>query len=325
MHPDRVPGQPFEPPANLGRAQPEYGKGLVGTQRQPQGRIPGIERVNMRRQNAEGFRSRCVRWFRAIGLTFNGILLVTASSHAGVINASWTAPTTNTGGSSLKDIALYRVYYSTSALPCPGRSFVQIAASTSIRSPNQTVSFQLTGLTTGATYSVSVTAVHRDGKESACSAIASAVAQPDIAVTPTGPVSFGTVTIENSASQTFTIQSTRTGTVTGTASVHAPFSIVSGSPFTLVGTGATATVTVRFTPTSTAAASTNVSFTANGDKQSRLVTGIGTTASDTKPPLPPATSAPPPQSPDAIGPSNDADDPRAVIDWLLERSSARRR
>jgi hypothetical protein len=321
MHPDRVPGQPFEPPANLGRAQPEYGKGLVGTQRQPQGRIPGIERVNMRRQNAEGFRSRCVRWFRAIGLTFNGILLVTASSHAGVINGSWPAPTTNTGESSLKDIALYRVYYSTSALPCPGRSFVQIAASTSIRSPNQTVSFQLTGLTTGSTYSVSVTAVHRDGKESACSAIASAVAQPDIAVTPTGPVSFGTVTIENSATQTFTIQSTRTGTVTGTASVPAPFSIVSGSPFTLVGTGATATVTVRFTPTSTAAASTNVSFTANGDKQSRLVTGIGTTASDTKPPLPPATSAPPPQSPHAIGPSKDADDPRAVIDWLLDRSS----
>ena len=297
----------------------------MGTQRQPQGRIPGIERVNMRRQNAEGFRSRSVRWFRAIGLTFNGILLVTASSHAGVINGSWTAPTTNTGESSLKDIALYRVYYSTSALPCPGRSFVQIAASTSIRSPNQTVSFQLTGLTTGSTYSVSITAVHRDGKESACSAIASAVAQPDIAVTPTGPVSFGTVTIENSATQTFTIQSTRTGTVTGTASVPAPFSIVSGSPFTLVGTGATATVTVRFTPTSTAAASTNVSFTANGDKQSRLVTGIGTTASDTKPPLPPATSAPPPQSPHAIGPSNDADDPRAVIDWLLERSSSRRR
>jgi hypothetical protein len=50
-------------------------------------------------------------------------------------------------------------------------------------------------------------------------------------------------------------------------------------------------VTVRFTPTITAAASTSVSFTANGDTQSRLVTGTGTTASDTKPPLPPATSA----------------------------------
>jgi hypothetical protein len=55
------------------------------------------------------------------------------------------------------------------------------------------------------------------------------------------------------------------------------------------------------------------------------VTGIGTTAANTKPPLPPATSAPPPQSPHAIGPSNDADDPRAVIDWLLERSSSPRR
>jgi hypothetical protein len=282
----------------------------------------------MRRQDADGFRSQYVRWFRAIGLTFNGILLVTASSYAGVINASWTAPTTNTGGNSLRDIALYRVYYSTSALPCPGRSFVQIAASTSTppaRSPNPTVSFQLTGLTSGSTYNVSITAVHRDGKESACSPVASAVAQPDIAVTPTGPVSFGTVTIETSATRTFIVRSTSTNTTMVTASVSAPFSIDSGSPFTLLGAGATAEVTVRFTPTSAATASTNVSFTANGDTQSRLVTGIGTTAADTNPPLPPAISAPPPQSLHAIGPSSDTDDPRAVIDWLLERSSSRRR
>jgi hypothetical protein len=278
----------------------------------------------MRRQNAEGLASRYVRWFRAIGLTY-GILLVTASSNAGVINASWTAPITNTAGSSPRDIALYRVYYGTSALPCPGRSFVQIAASTSIRSPNQTVSFHLTGLTSGSTYSVSVTAVYTDGKESACSAVAGFVAQPDIAVAPTGPVSFGTVTIENSATQIFIVRSTSADTIMVTASVPAPFSIDSGSPFTLVGAGATAAVTVRFTPTSAAAASTNVSFTANGDTLSRLVTGIGTAAAGTKPPLPPAPSAPPPQSPPAIEPSNDADDPRAVIDWLLERSSSRRR
>jgi Cep192 domain 4 len=279
----------------------------------------------MRRQNAERFPSRYVRWFRAIGLTFTGILLVTASSQAGVINASLTAPITNTGGSSPKDIALYRVYYSTSALPCPGRSFIQIAASTSNRSPNQTVSFQLTGLTSGSTYSVSVTAVYTDGRESACSAVAGVVAQPDISVTPTGPVSFGTVTIENSATRIFIVRNTSTDTIMVTASVPAPFSIDSGSPFTLLGTGATAAVTVRFTPTSAAAASTNVSFTANGETQSRLVTGIGMTAAATKPPLPPATSAPSLQSPHAIEPSNDADDPRAVIDWLLERSSSRRR
>ncbi len=279
----------------------------------------------MRRQNAEEYCSRCVRWFRAIGLTFTGILLVASSSQAGVLNISWTAPTKNTQGSSVVDPALYRVYYSTSASPCPGSSFVQVAASTLIPSPNQTVSLELTGLATGSTYRVSVTAVNTDGKESPCSAVASAVAEVNSEVTPTGPVSFGTVTIGSSATRTFTVQSTHTSTITGTASVPAPFSIDSGSPFTLLGTGATAAVTVRFTPTSTAAASTSVSFTANGDTQSRLVTGIGTTAADTKPPLPPATSARPSQSPPAIGPSNDADDPRAVIDWLLDRSSSRGR
>jgi HYDIN/CFA65/VesB-like, Ig-like domain/Fibronectin type III domain len=278
----------------------------------------------MRRQNTEGFRPRCVRWFRAIGLTLGGILLVAASSHAGVLNASWTAPTTNTDGSALTDLALYRIYYSISASPCPGSTFFQAATPTSVPPPSQTVSFQLTGLTTGSIYSVAVTAVNTYGNESACSAVASAVARGDSSVTPTdtdphagtvaptdtvtltdtvphadtvtptdtdahagtvtstgtvtptGTVSFGTVTIGSSATQTFTVQSTGSGTITGTASVPAPFRIDSGSPFTLVGTGATATVTVRFTPTSTGVASTSVSFTVNGDTQSRLVTGSGT-------------------------------------------------
>jgi hypothetical protein len=218
----------------------------------------------MRRQNAETYHPRCVRWFQAIGLTFTGILLVAASSHAGVLNVSWTAPTTNTDGRTRADLALYRVYYSTSASPCPGSSFVQVAASTLIPSPNQAVSFQLKGLTTGSTYSVSVTAVYTYGKESACSAVVSDVAQGESAVTPTGPVSFGTVTIGSSATRTFTVRSTGTDTVRGTAWVAAPFSIDSGSPFTLLGTGATAAMTVRFTPTSTATASTSVNFTANG-------------------------------------------------------------
>jgi hypothetical protein len=306
----------------------------------------------MRRQDAVGFRSWSARGFRAIGLTINGILLVAASSHACFLNASWFAPTTNTDGSALTNLALYRVYYSTSASPCPGSSFVQVATSTSIPPPNHTVSFPLTGLTTGSTYSVSVTAVDTDGKESACSAVASAVARGDSAVTPTGTVTFGNVTIGSSAIQTFTVHSTGIGTTTGTASVPAPFSIDSGSPFTLDGAGATATVIVRFTPTSTAAASTSVSFTVNGDMQLRLVTGTGTTASKT-PPLsevtsprrrtptgverptsqrvPDSTPASEPrmqrqQLPRSPGtgatverPSSDANDPRAVIDWLLMR------
>ncbi len=122
----------------------------------------------MRRQNAERFHSGCVRWFHAIGLTFNGLLLVAASSHAGVLTASWTAPTTNTDGSALMQLALYRVYYSTSDAPCPGSTFFEVASSTSMPPAN----------------SVSVTAVDTSGNESACSDVASAIAQDDSATTP---------------------------------------------------------------------------------------------------------------------------------------------
>jgi hypothetical protein len=258
-------------------------------------------------------------WLVALALALGGVLLPDAPIEGGVLDASWRAPTTNTDGSVLTNLAHYRVYYGTSDSPCPGSTFFQVATSSSTSPSDQTVSFQLTGLTTGLTYGVSVTAVDTDGKESACSAVASAVARGDSGVTPTGTVSFGKVAIGSSATRTFTVQSIGTDTLTGTASVPPPFSIDSGNPFTLVGTGATATVIVRFTPTSSAAASTSISFSANGDTQSRLVTGIGTTTSDTKPPLPPATSARPPRSPHAIQRSNDADDPRAVIDWLLMR------
>src|SRR6266566_6011315 len=217
----------------------------------------------------------------SLGLAVVAILFAVNQSVAGVLDASWTAPTTNTDGSLLNDLGLYRVYYNTSASPCPGSTFFQVATSTSTPAPNQTVNFRLTGLTTGSTYNVAITAVDTGGNESGCSGVASAVAQVDIAATPTTTVNFGSVNIGSSATQTFTVQSTRGGTTTGTASVSAPFSIVSGSPFTLVGAGATATVTVKFTPTSTAAASTNVNFTADGDTLSRLVTGTGASASST--------------------------------------------
>ena len=97
-----------------------------------------------------------------------------ASSDAGVLIASWTAPSTNTDGSALTDLALYRLYYSTSGSPCPGSTFVEVATSTSIPPPNLLVSFQLMGLETGAIYSVSVTAVDIPGNESPCWDVAAA-------------------------------------------------------------------------------------------------------------------------------------------------------
>jgi len=141
----------------------------------------------MRRQTTDRFRSQYIRWLRATGLTLGGILLVTASGDAGVLTASWTAPTTNTDGSALTDLAFYRVYYDTSDTPCLGTTYVEVATPDSSPPPDETVSVQLTELTTGWIYSVSVTAVDAHGNESTCSEIASAIAQDDSAITPAPP------------------------------------------------------------------------------------------------------------------------------------------
>jgi len=150
-----------------------------------------------------------------------------------------------------------------------------MASSTPSPPANQTVAATLTGLSTGTLYYIAVTAVDTSGSESACSPAASAVARVDFAVSPTGTVNFGSVTVGNSADQTYTVQNTVGGTVAGTASTSAPFSIFSGGSFSLVGVGASQTVTVRFTPTTATTSVASVNFTANGGALSRSVTGTG--------------------------------------------------
>src|SRR5262245_39568767 len=216
------------------------------------------------------------RWLRASGLALVGILSGTLSAGAGVLDASWTAPTTNTDGSPLNDLASYRVYYGTSATPCPNGTFVTVPSPSSTPPAGQTIGTRLTGLTNNTVYNVSVAAVDASGNPSACSGVASATAMPDFTVGPpqTTTVAFGNVNIGSSAEQSFTVQSNRAG-VMGTASVPAPFTIVSGSPFNLGTAGTTQTVTVRFSPTTLTTQSVNVTFTADGDSVSRLVTGTG--------------------------------------------------
>ena len=218
------------------------------------------------------------------GLLLSGVLLLASPSTAGILDATWTAPTTNTDGSPLTDLASYLVYYGTSTSPCPGSSSVSVIAPTSSPGSNQTASVRLTGLTTGTLYNVAVTAMDALGNQSACSSVASAVARSDFAVSPTGTVNFGSVNVGSFADQVFTVSNTGGGTISGAASTSAPFSIMSGSPFTLGGVGANQTVTVRFTPTTTATASATVSFTANGGSSSAIATGSGTALADTTPP-----------------------------------------
>ena len=227
--------------------------------------------------------------FVGLGLLLLQLLLVTTPARAGFLDASWTAPTTNTDGSPLKDLASYRVYYGTPSAPCPGSSRAQMASATSSPGPNQAVSLRLTGLTVGTLYNVAVTAMDTAGNESACSSVASAVARPEFAVTPTGTVNFGSVNIGSFVERTFTVSNTAGGTVSGTASVIAPFTITSGSPFSLSGVGASRVVTVRFTPTTAMTVSTSLAFTAGGGTIAPVVTGSGAGA-DTTPPTVTITS-----------------------------------
>jgi len=211
------------------------------------------------------------------------VLLVTRPGTAGILDATWTAPTTNTDGSPLTDLKSYRIYYGTSSAPCPGSSLAQIASPTSSPGPNQPVSLRLTGLTIGSLYNVAVTAVDAVGNESPCSGPASAVARADFAVNPSGTVNFGGVNLGSFAEQSFVVSNTGGGTLSGAASVAAPFSIASGSPFSLNGVGASQTVIVRFTPTTATTVSASLNFTTGGGTISPIVTGSGAGADATPP------------------------------------------
>jgi len=221
--------------------------------------------------------------YTGFGLLLSGILLLTVPGTAGILDATWTAPTTNTDGSPLTDLASYRLYYDTSSSPCPGSASIQVASPASSPGPNQTISARLTGLTTGTLYNAAIAAVDANGNQSLCSSVASAVARADFVVSPIGTVNFGSVNLGTFAEKTFTVSNTGGGTVSGSASVAAPFRIVSGSPFTLGGVGATQAVTVRFTPLATTTVSTTLTVTAGGGTITAIVTGSGAGTDPTPP------------------------------------------
>jgi len=219
-----------------------------------------------------------------VGISFFAFLIGATEGLAGILDASWTAPTTNSDGSALTDLASYRVYYGPQSAPCPGTTPAQIASPTASPGANQTVTSRLTGLTAGTSYTVAVTAVDAAGRESACSGLATAVARAEFSVSPTGTVNFGAVSLGSVAEQTFTVSNTGGAGLSGTASVAAPFSIVSGSPFNLTSLGASQAVRVRFTPTTTTTVSTTLTFKVGTDTISVATTGSGASVADSTPP-----------------------------------------
>jgi hypothetical protein len=98
----------------------------------------------------------------------------------------------------------------------------------------------------------------------------SAYPAPAISVTPAS-LDFGTVSVGATSDLTFTVQNTGGGTLSGTASVAAPFSVVSGGSYDLAA-GASQAVTVRYSPTGAGTHSGTVTFTGGGGA-TRPVTG----------------------------------------------------
>jgi M6 family metalloprotease-like protein len=95
---------------------------------------------------------------------------------------------------------------------------------------------------------------------------------PVISVTPASQ-DFGSIQLATTADLSFTVQNTGGATLSGTASVPAPFTIVSGSPYSLTA-NQTTTVTVRYSPISAGTNSQNVTFTGGGGA-SAAVSGTG--------------------------------------------------
>ena len=99
---------------------------------------------------------------------------------------------------------------------------------------------------------------------------------PVLSVSP-ATLSFGSVAAGSSSNRTFTVQNIGGGTLSGSASgLSVPFSLVSGSPYSL-NSFASTSVVVQFSPGAANAYTQTVSFT-GGSGASRTVVGTGTVA-----------------------------------------------
>jgi len=85
---------------------------------------------------------------------------------------------------------------------------------------------------------------------------------PETALSPS-TLNFGFVKVGNTATQTVVVENIGQGTLTGSASVSAPFSITGNDDYALVN-GATTNIAVVYTPTTPGVQSGTVSFTGGG-------------------------------------------------------------
>ena len=139
---------------------------------------------------------------------------------------------------------------------------------------SQTVTVQYSPAATGAN-TQTVTFTGAAGATAAVTGSGYTAAGPAITVSP-GSQSFGSVLVGTSATQNFTVKNTGAGTLAGSASVAAPFSVISGASYSLAA-GQSQTVTVQFSPTVAGTSTQTVTFT-GGAGATATVTGSTYTA-----------------------------------------------
>src|SRR5690348_18007505 len=101
------------------------------------------------------------------------------------------------------------------------------------------------------------------------------VPTPILQVTP-GSIGYGTVLVGTSKTNSFTVANVGTGTLNGSASVSAPFSVVAGGSYSL-GAGQTQAVLVAFSPLVASNYNQSVSFSGGSRSEERRV-GSATSA-----------------------------------------------
>ncbi|HEX2440675.1 MAG TPA: hypothetical protein VHT71_20350 [Methylomirabilota bacterium] len=216
---------------------------------------------------------------RVLALALAAIVIAVGRVDAGSLDVAWIGPTTNADGTPLLDLAGYRIYLAPSLTPtCPGPVAGQVAATMAAPTVGESITYRFQNLTAGVGYVALITAFDANGNESSCAGPVSGIARTDISVTPTTAVSFGSVTVGTALDQTFTVQNATTITLSGTATVGAPFSVVSGGSFSLAP-GASLPVVVRMQSTTSGSFASNVVFAAGADTVSRTVTGSATAVS----------------------------------------------
>jgi hypothetical protein len=219
--------------------------------------------------------SSSYRWWAAVVAALALLSAATIARPIGVeaasLYVSWQAPTTNADGTRLTTLFGYRLYFGTSTPVCQGPSFFNLISPIAAPSESETVAYQLRGLSAGTTYAVAVTAINSSQDESECPPEAVGIAHAAFTAAPS-TVDFGSTIVGTSVDRRFTLQNIGTATVSGTAVVSPPFTIVSGSSYT-VAPGATQDVVVRFPPTVDGTFVGNINFFADGDTISRGVAG----------------------------------------------------